>query len=77
MLPINNKLGAYARRDDSIDQDEGKERMAMGVEEEVRRKNQDDELPTLIAKWSQMNIVRALLPLMGGVLGAAVSFGVV
>lgn len=75
ILPINNKLMAHAKRDDGIGQDKGKEGVAIGVEEEARRKKQDDELPTLLEKWSQRNYGRALLPLLGGVLGASISLG--
>jgi hypothetical protein len=51
--------------------------MAVSTEEESRRKKQDNELPTLIAKWCQMNIVRGVFPLLGAAVGAAASFGLV
>jgi hypothetical protein len=77
IVPINKKLDALARRDDGAEQrgDEGEQKLGRGAEEEARREKQDDEFPSLIAQWSQMNVVRGLFPLLGAALGAATSFG--
>lgn len=74
MMPTNKLLEAHATRDDngnaSVDQKDQKEK------DEVRQA-QDREVPALLEKWTRLNAVRGVFPLLGAALGAAVSFGLV
>ncbi|KAJ9214617.1 hypothetical protein DTO166G4_3673 [Paecilomyces variotii] len=68
MLPVNKRLEAHATRDDAAEK-EGKEGMAMSVEEEAKRAREDREVPGLLEKWSYLNAGRSVFPLAGAVIG--------
>jgi hypothetical protein len=72
MAPTNKRLEAHATRDD-----DGQAKGEDAEEERVLRESEDREVPALLAKWTRLNTVRGLFPLLGAAVGAAVSFGLV
>lgn len=69
MQTVNNKLAAHATRDDAAVA-EGKEAMKMSEQELARREREDMEVLGLLRKWSCLNLLRGVMPLVGSVVGA-------
>lgn len=69
MAPTNKRLEAHATRDDRHDDNSVKQ------QDEAVCQEQDREVPALLERWTRLNTVRGVFPLLGAALGAAVSFG--
>lgn len=75
MQTVNNKLAAHATRDDAAAA-EGREAMKMSEQELARREREDMEVLGLLRKWSCLNFVRGVMPLVGAMAGVcATVFG--
>lgn len=74
MQKTNAKLMAHAKRDDAAIA-EGTEDMVLSSQEKAKRTREDSEVIELLQHWSQLNLIRAALPLVGAGIGfyAAVS----
>ncbi|EKV07553.1 hypothetical protein PDIG_63910 [Penicillium digitatum PHI26] len=74
MGETNTKLKAHATRDDAAVA-EGTESMVVSPQEKAKRAREDVEVLRLLQHWSQLNLIRAALPLVGASIGfyAAVS----
>ncbi|KAJ6187567.1 hypothetical protein N7519_002475 [Penicillium mononematosum] len=74
MQKTNAKLMAHAKRDDAA-MAEGTEDMVLSSQEKAKRAREDSEVIELLQHWSQLNLIRAVLPLVGAGIGfyAAVS----
>jgi Domain of unknown function (DUF1772) len=68
MAPTNRRLQAHATRDDGV------AKTGVSVEEEAHRQRADGEVPGLLRRWTGLNAIRGLFPLLGAALGAAAAF---
>lgn len=68
VLPVNEKIMPFTKKTDDLSGNENAE---------VRRERDEHELVGYLKKWSQLNLIRGIFPLLGAGLGAAVSFGLV
>ncbi|KAJ5163421.1 uncharacterized protein N7500_005251 [Penicillium coprophilum] len=74
MKKTNAKLKAHAKRDDAAGA-EGTEGMVVSPQEKAKRARDDGEVVKLVQHWAKLNLIRAMLPLVGAGIGfyAAVS----
>lgn len=68
MHGVNGRLKARATRDDAS-LAEGKEGMVMSEQEMAKRGREDEEMLGLLCKWSWLNGMKALFPLVGAMVG--------
>lgn len=68
MGATNRLLEAHATREDAS-REEGKEGMAMSEQEMAKRAREDEEALGLLSRWAWLNGVKALFPILGGVVG--------
>lgn len=68
MGATNSLLEAHATREDAS-MAEGKEGMAMSEQEMAKRAREDEEALGLLTRWAWLNGVKALFPMLGGVVG--------
>ncbi|KAJ6079136.1 hypothetical protein N7467_008889 [Penicillium canescens] len=68
MGKTNGRLREHAVRGDGAEV-EGTEGMVVGAKEEAKWGKEDGEVPALLRKWAQLNLIRAGFPLIGAGIG--------
>ncbi|KAJ5629201.1 hypothetical protein N7528_002858 [Penicillium herquei] len=68
MKSTNDRLTEIATREDAAVA-EGTKGIVVGAHEQVKRENEESEVPALLKTWADLNLCRAVFPLIGAVLG--------
>ncbi|KAJ6036521.1 hypothetical protein N7540_000800 [Penicillium herquei] len=68
MKSTNDRLTEIATRDD-VTTTEGTKGLVVGAHEQVKRANEESEVPALLKRWADLNLCRAVFPLTGAVIG--------